>query len=140
MSCHRFHLPVSRRDALRSFGIGSPSWQDLATALVLLLAAGAAVGAGWALWDRHRQDPWVRLQRRVQQTLAALGVAVAPHHAPRTRAERVRAELGARGEAIAAELDGLDRHRYAGGHPRGDRDWWPRFRAAARAAAAAAGR
>jgi len=121
-------------ELLRQFGFNSPSWQDLAIALIALLAGGSLVGAGWALWDRHRQDPWQRLQRRVQRQLAALGVEVAPHHAPRARAEQVRARLGARGEPLAQELDGLDRQRYAAPGPAlRDRGWWGRFRAAARA-------
>jgi hypothetical protein len=46
----------------------------------------------------------------------------------------VRATLGARGEALAAALDQLDRARY-GRDGRGavDRRWWARFRAEAAA-------
>ncbi len=136
-------------DLLRELGIEAPSWQDLARLLTLLLCAAALTGAAWAWWDRRRQDPWQRLQRRVQLRLAALGVAVQAHDAPRSRAARVRAALGARGQALADLLDGLDAERY------GDRDtdtdtdsdrvrkhlkppppslqsWWRRFRAAAR--------
>ncbi len=75
-------------DLLRELGFQAPSWQDLATLLIGLLCSAALAGAGWAWWDRRRQDPWQRLQRRVQQRLAALGVTVLPHHAPRTRAEQ----------------------------------------------------
>jgi hypothetical protein len=76
----------------------------------------------------------LRLQARVQKRLQALGVAVLPHHPPRTRAERVRAALGARGAALATLLDDLDRQRYAlkaasGSIPPG---WWRAFAAAAR--------
>ena len=125
-------------DLLRALGVASPSWQDLARALIALLCVAALAGAGWALWDRWHQDPWQRLQRRVQQRLAALGVAVAAHDPPRTRADRVRATLGARGEALAGALDALDRQRYAGSTASApDRRWWARFRAAARAAARA---
>jgi hypothetical protein len=121
-------------DLLRQLGFESPSWQDLATLLIGLLCSAALAGAGWAWWDRRRQDPWQRLQRRVQQRLAALGVTVLPHHAPRTRAERVRGAMGARGEALAALLEALDRERYAGG-PVSLRSWWRRFSATARGAA-----
>jgi protein-glutamine gamma-glutamyltransferase len=124
-------------ELLQSLGFRSPSWQDLATTLILILCAAALAGAGWAWWDRRRQDPWQRLQQRVQQRLAALGVAVQPHHAPRTRAERVRAALGLRGEPLAVLLDRLDQERYAraAGAPPGDslRGWRRRFEAAARA-------
>jgi transglutaminase-like putative cysteine protease len=122
-------------DLLRQLGVETPDWQDLATVLIGLLAGASALGAGWAWWDRHRQDPWQRLQAQVQRRLAALGVPVQAHHAPRTRAERVRSHLGARGEAVARTLDELDRQRYAGAGRGGPgRGWWRSFQAAARAA------
>lgn len=120
-------------DLLRTLGITRPSWQDLATVLITLLCGASLAGAGWAWWDRRRQDPWQRLQRRVQQRLAALGVEVAPHDAPRRRAERVRAVLGARGEALAAALEALDRQRYAQGRRLPQAGWWRQFSALARA-------
>ena len=46
----QFHL-------LESLGVDAPNWHDLAYALIALLCAGSLAGAGWALWDRHRQDP-----------------------------------------------------------------------------------
>ena len=119
-------------DLLRELGFASPDWQDLAKLLIGLLCSGALAGAAWAWWDRRRQDPWQRLQRRVQQRLAALGVAVLPHHAPRERAARVRAGLGTRGEPLAALLEALDRQRYAEGR-NPVHGWWRRFAAAARA-------
>jgi transglutaminase-like putative cysteine protease len=123
-------------DLLRELGFSNPSWQDLATLMIGLLATVSGAGAAWAWWDRRRQDPWQRLQKRVQQRLAALGVRVAAHDPPRTRAQRVRQQLGARGEPLAAELDRLDRLRYASpGRPATDRLWWPRFRTAVRAVA-----
>jgi len=67
----------------------------------------------------------------VQHRLAALGVSVLPHQAPRTRAEQVRAALGARGEPVAAALEALDRARYADGRV-ALRGWWRRFDAATR--------
>jgi len=121
-------------DLLRELGFGAPSWQDLARMLTLLLCGGALVGAGWAWWDRRRQDPWQRLQQRVQARLARLGVAVAAHHAPRERAARVRATLGSAGEALASQLEQLDRLRYGAAAPGrwgGYRAWWRAFRAAA---------
>ena len=114
---------------LRDLGFETPSWQDLAQVLGLLTGCGALAGAVWAWWDRRRQDPWLRLQRRVQQRLQALGVDVQPHHGPRERAARLRGALGEAGVAAAALLDGLDRERYAGSGratPPG-RAWWRRF-------------
>ncbi len=60
-------------DLLRALGVAAPSWQDLARVLIALLCAASLAGAGWALWDRWRQDPWQRLQRRVQQRLRGAG-------------------------------------------------------------------
>ena len=119
-------------DLLRSLGVSAPNWQDLAYVLFVLLAATASVGAGWALWDRHRQDPWQRLQKRVALRLAELGVTVLPHHAPRQRAHEVRQQLGGSGAAVARELDMLDRARYATVPGKAlDKRWWARFQAAA---------
>jgi hypothetical protein len=51
----------------------TPGWQDLAYALIGLLCSRAAWPApAWALWDRHRQDPWQRLQRRVAERLQSI--------------------------------------------------------------------
>jgi transglutaminase-like putative cysteine protease len=137
-------------DLLKRLGFEAPSWQDLATSLILLLCALALAGAGWALWDRRRQDPWQRLQQRTAEVLLALGVPVQRHHPPMARAALVRQTLGPAGEALAQQLDQLARQRYgsdlvAGGAgtaapavaPRG---WWRRFRAAARALPPGGGR
>jgi protein-glutamine gamma-glutamyltransferase len=126
-------------DLMKQFGFQTPSWQDLATLLIVLLCSVSLAGAAWAWWDRQRQDPWQRLQRRVQTRLLALGVVVQAHHAPRTRAARVREALGERGEAVASLLDALDRSRYAGADrsasPRTRwRGWWRSFNSAARLA------
>lgn len=123
-------------DLLRKLGVQSPDWTDLAQTLITGLCALALGGALWAWWDRHRQDPWQRLQQRVGARLQALGVAVQPHHGPRERARRVRAALGAAGEALALQLEALDRARYGGDAtpPRGElRRWWAGFAQAARA-------
>ena len=117
---------------LENLGVHAPSWQDLALALIALLSAGSLAAAGWALWDRHRQDPWQRLQRRVQQRLAQLQVPVQPHDPPRTRARHVRECLGEAGEALALQLEALDRARYARtGRAGVERGWWQGFASAA---------
>ena len=121
-------------DLLRALGFSAPDWQDLAMLLILLLCTASLAGAGWAWWDRHRQDPWQRLQARVLRRLQAQGVPVQTHHAPRTRAAQVRAVLGPRGEAAAALLDALDRQRYAQASAQLPRGWWRQFSAALRAA------
>lgn len=117
---------------LEGFGVEAPSWHDLAYALIGLLCAGSLTGAGWALWDRHRQDPWQRLQRRSLELLRRLQVTVLPSDPPRTRAARVRQQLGAAGEALAREFEAIDRARYASaGAVRVERGWYKRLAAAA---------
>ena len=120
-------------ELLKSLGVQAPGWQDLAYAMAALLGLGSLAAVGSALVDRLRQDPWQRLQRRVQQRLARLGVQVRPHDPPRTRAARVRASLGAAGDALAATQDALDRQRYAQtARARPDARWWAAFQSAAR--------
>jgi hypothetical protein len=95
------------------------------------------VAAGWRGVGRRglglvgppAPDPWLRLQQRVQLRLAALGVEVAPHHAPRERSLRVRQQLGERGEAAAAQLEALDRQRYGSGDwtTTAGASWWRGF-------------
>jgi protein-glutamine gamma-glutamyltransferase len=125
-------------DLMKRLGFRTPSWQDLTTLLIVLLCVVSLAAAGWAWWDRMRQDPWQRLQRRVQARLQALGVQVQAHHAPRTRAQRVREALGADGAPVAELLDALDRSRYATARstPQPTREWrrwWRSFQSAARA-------
>jgi len=115
-------------DLLQRIGVSSPDWQALGMILLGLLIGGALAGAGWALWDRHRQDPWLRLQAQVRAVLASLGVTAQPHDPPRRLAERLREQLGERSDALAYQLDILDLARY-GPHARRrpDRAWWQRF-------------
>lgn len=136
-------LGYSRKDQfdlLRSLGVPTPSWEALADLLIGLLAGAAVAGAGWAAWDRRRQDPWQRLQQRIQHQLGRLGVNVAPHDPPRRRASATRAALGERGEVLARALEALDAQRYGQpGPPRPQPGWWRHFaRAAQRARATSA--
>ena len=100
-------------DLLRSLGVGSPSWEDLALLLTGALSSLALVGAAWAWWDRHRIDPWARQMKQMRAALRKLGVPAADHESPRTLAARVRAHLGTRGDSLAALLSTLERQRYS---------------------------
>jgi hypothetical protein len=130
-SWNQWVLNYSRRqqfDLLQSLGIRSPDWQSLGLVLIGLLVGGALAGAAWALWDRHRQDPWQRLQAQVRAALAPLGVVARPHDPPRRLAALVRERLGDRSDLLAYELDALDRARYGRKAPRKpDPAWWARF-------------
>ena len=117
-------------DLLRELGFQSPSWEDLAYLLIGLVSGVSLLGAGWAWWDRQRQDPWLRLAARLRAGLQRLGVDTAAHDAPRRLAGAVRERLGAPAEPLAALLDELDRERYG---PEGRRlpglPWRRRFTA-----------
>jgi protein-glutamine gamma-glutamyltransferase len=119
-------------DLLQRLGLQSADWTGLVLALAWIASGAAVAGAAWAWWDRRRQDPWQRLHRRVRRRLQLLGVESQPHHPPRTLAAAVRHTLGDGGEALARQLDTLDRLRYAGGGTRTPpRRWWRGFAAEA---------
>ena len=123
-------------DLLQRLGVRSPTWEDLAYLLIGLLSGASLLGAAWAWWDRHRRDPWQRLRSRIAKRLAALGIAAADHEPPRTLALRVRERLGSAGEALALQLEALDRLRYGrAAVPRPDPAWWQGFAAATSALA-----
>ena len=112
-------------ELLRGLGVPHPDWSDLARLLGGLLAVLAGIGAAWAVWDRHRQDPWAALHLRLCARLQAAGVPALPHHPPATLAAAVRARHGSTGEPLAQTLDALDRRRYAPGGARlPAAGWW----------------
>jgi len=100
-------------DLLKSLGVPAPGWQDLVRLLGALAAAAALIGAGWALWERRRVDPWQRLMRRVRARLARRGLALPAHLPPRAMALAARAHFGAAAEPLARWLLRLEQARYA---------------------------
>ncbi|NRF70015.1 DUF3488 domain-containing transglutaminase family protein [Aquincola sp. S2] len=115
-------------DLLESLGVSAPSWQDLAFLLIGIASAMSLTAAGWAWWDRHRQDPWLRLHRRIRETLNGLGLDALPHDAPRALAAKVRVRFGATGAALADTLEALDRLRYGPDNRRlPGPGWWSGF-------------
>jgi transglutaminase-like putative cysteine protease len=102
-------------DLLKNLGFSSPNWEDLALLLIGTLSTLALLGAGWAWWDRHRQEPWQRQARQLRAALQRLGLAALPHDTPRALAAQVEARFGARGAALAGLLHTLDAQRYGRG-------------------------
>jgi protein-glutamine gamma-glutamyltransferase len=100
-------------DLLRNLGFASPSWEDLAYVLIAIVVAVALAGAGWARWERSRQDPWLRLLARVRARLAQAGVPVAPTSGPRQMAAAVTSRFGAQGQSLADWLLRLEAQRYS---------------------------
>jgi transglutaminase-like putative cysteine protease len=70
-------------DLLRNLGFESPSWEDLTYLLIALVVAASLVGAAWTLWERHRQDPWLRLLHRATARLRRAGLALPDSVPPR---------------------------------------------------------
>ena len=79
---------------LKNLGFESPSWEDLIYLLIGIVVLASLGGAAWTLWERTRQDPWLRLLARVTKRLKNAGVQLAPNSPPRRMAEQLRAELG----------------------------------------------
>ncbi|MEW6705868.1 MAG: DUF3488 and transglutaminase-like domain-containing protein [Pseudomonadota bacterium] len=119
---------------LQRLGVQAPSWTDLGLLIASLASGAALVGAGWAWWDRHRQDPWQRLLSRVRRRLQRLGLPAQGHEAPRSLAAAVRTRFGPPGEPLSRQLEALDLQRYGRDAAlRPPPGWWSGF---ARAAAA----
>jgi transglutaminase-like putative cysteine protease len=70
-------------DLLRHLGFTSPDWEDLGYVLIGIVVAASLLGAAWTLWERHRQDPWLRLLQTARARLQRLGLAVPDNAAPR---------------------------------------------------------
>jgi transglutaminase-like putative cysteine protease len=121
-------------DLMKQMGFSSPSWQDVALLLIGILSGLALLGAGWAWWDRHRQDPWSRQALQVRRSLRTLGLPALAHEAPRALAAQVQQHYGERGAALAGELLTLEQQRY--GHaplPRPSAQWLRKLRGEVRA-------
>jgi transglutaminase-like putative cysteine protease len=104
-------------DLLRNLGFRSPGWEDLALVLIVIVVAVALAGAGWARWDRARQDPWLRLLARVRQRLVQAGVPLAATSGPRQMAAAVTNRFGTPAQPLADWLLRLEAQRYARAAP-----------------------
>jgi transglutaminase-like putative cysteine protease len=80
---------------LRNLGFESPSWEDLATVLIALVVAASLMGAAWTLWEKRRQDPWLRLLHSAAQRLRKAGLEASDTTPPRQMAVLLRERLDA---------------------------------------------
>ena len=64
-------------------GFDAPDWADLGYVLIGVMVFVSLLGAAWTLWERQRQDPWLRLLQRATQRLQRAGLIVPPHAPPR---------------------------------------------------------
>lgn len=119
-------------DLLQRLGWRQPDTADLAYLLIALISIGSLAGAAWAWWDRHHRDPWQRLAARVGKRLDQLDVDAPEHEGLRAWAQRVRKRLGARGDALARQLEALDALRHGrAALARPSAAWWRAFDRAA---------
>ena len=101
---------------LQNLGFESPSWEDLVTLLIGIVVAVSLAGAGWTLWERQRQDPWLRLLDLARARLQKAGVKLSPTSPPRDMAEQVRQQRPpgqANDQALCDWLLRLEAQRYA---------------------------
>jgi protein-glutamine gamma-glutamyltransferase len=101
-------------DLLRNIGFSSPSWEDLGYLLCGVVVVVSLLGAGWTLWDRHRQDPWLRLLHQAHLRLARAGLHAPATAPPRQLATLLRQRLPeAQAQPLATWLLQLESWRYA---------------------------
>jgi transglutaminase-like putative cysteine protease len=102
-------------DLMKRLGIATPDPGDLGHAMILLVVAGALVGAVAAWRDARRRTPGQRLADALAASLRPLaphGVRVAAHVSPGGVAADLRRRFGAEAQPLAALLDALERRRY----------------------------
>lgn len=99
-------------DLFNQLGFDAHGWQDMALLLVGVLSGLSVLGAGWAWWDRHRQDPWQRQAAQSRRLLRTLGIESAAHDTPRTLATRLQQRFGDAASALVKLLDVLEHQRY----------------------------
>ena len=101
---------------LKDIGFEAPRWEDLIYLLISVVVLASAGGAVWTLWERSRQDPWLRLLQNATRRLEKSGIQLAPNSPPRRMAEQLTQQLGADHPAQQALRDWLLRleaQRYA---------------------------
>lgn len=101
---------------LKDIGFASPSWEDLVYLLIGVVVLVSLSAAGWTLWERSRQDPWLRLLDTAATRLQKAGVTLPPHSPPRRMAEQLKQQFGSQNAGVQAIYDWLLRleaHRYA---------------------------
>ncbi len=109
---------TSQLNLLKNIGFESPSWEDLIYLLCAIVVSASLVGAGWSAWDRHRQDPWLRLLARAARQLQRTGVVIGTNSTPRQLALALEASAQAdqpKAQALQHWLLQLEALRYAPG-------------------------
>jgi transglutaminase-like putative cysteine protease len=98
---------TKQMDVLRNLGFSSPSWEDLTYVLIALVVCASLVGATWTLWERHRQDPWLRLLHGAMARLRKAGLQLPDTAPPRQVAALLQTHAGAGDPGLGAIVQWL---------------------------------
>jgi protein-glutamine gamma-glutamyltransferase len=99
-------------DLLKSLGFQSPSWQDLGKVLALIISLIGLIGAAFAYWERHHQDPWLRQLAKARKLLARAGLPSEASTPPRTLAAQALAKFGENARGLHDWLMHYEAMRY----------------------------
>ncbi|MDP2442630.1 DUF3488 and transglutaminase-like domain-containing protein [Rhodoferax sp.] len=91
-------------DLLKNIGFKEPNWQDLIYVLCAIVVLASLGGAAWNAWERHQQDPWLRLLKLAILKLRAAGLLLAPNRTPRQIGQQLMAASGTAGRTSEAGL------------------------------------
>jgi len=64
-------------------------------------------GAGWTLWERQRQDPWLKLLAMAAMRLQQAGIQLDANSPPRRMAQQLVTQRGAQEPSVQAIGDWL---------------------------------
>jgi len=111
---------VKQLNLLKDIGFDAPSWEDLVYLLCAIVVSASLAGAGWSAWERHRQDPWLRLLAQARHRLQRAGYTPGANSTARELADLLERTSPAPMQASAQTdwrdwLLRLEALRYAGG-------------------------
>jgi hypothetical protein len=104
---------------LKDIGFEAPTWEDLVYLLCGIVVVVSLIGAAIGAWDRHRQDPWLRLLALAEKRLTKAGLVPAAHSTPRQLAAQLQTHTSTQADAQALHdwLLRLEALRYAPAKP-----------------------
>ncbi len=94
-------------DLLKNIGFEAPTWEDLVYLLIGLVVLASLGAALWTLWERHRQDPWLKMLATACARLQKAGMQLAPSSPPRSVAKQLLAQRDGQDAAVQALVDWL---------------------------------
>jgi transglutaminase-like putative cysteine protease len=78
-------------ELLKNIGFKEPDWQDLIYVLCAIVVVASLGGAAWSAWERHQQDPWLRLLQQAADKLRVAGIGFTANSTPRHMARQLLA-------------------------------------------------